>query len=206
MSTSSLWGMDKEFRGEEIEEFRNSWLFAPIVMNILFAKYLPNKVNGQYGKTNFITAIMFDNTIFNDLNREINNCKVLEDRIVWELANQQVLFSKDKQLIHDSILKFIELNKHYEDNLGEHIIERFKEVAKSIIEIDSEKYLYLIHKNSSCDDGVEYWFEKYDEESEEYISSSLKELDKNVTEFVVIEGENISFISNLKFFKQESEE
>lgn len=206
MSASSLWVMDENFIGERLTEFNNSWLFTPIADDILFQKYLPHKVMTSYGKTNYMAAVMFDNSIFKELNRKINNSSNIEDRIVWELTNQQVFFSKDKKLVADCINKFLETNKKYTTDLGEHIIDRFGKIADSIIDIWKNNYPYFVFKNTSCDDGVEYWFEKYDEESEEYIKSSLKELDKHVTEFVAIEGDNINFTSNLQFFKKESEE
>ena len=31
MSRSSLWVMDKGYKGYEVIEFRNSWLFSPII-------------------------------------------------------------------------------------------------------------------------------------------------------------------------------
>ncbi|WP_143314553.1 hypothetical protein [Clostridium sp. HBUAS56017] len=206
MSTSSLWVMDENFIGERLTEFNNSWLFTPIADDILFQKYLPHKVMTSYGKTNFMTAAMFDNSIFEELNRKINSSQIKEDRIVWELTNQQVFFSKDKKLISDCIIKFLETNKKYTTDLEGHIFNRFEKISNEIRDICKNNYPYFVFKNTSCDDGVECWFEKYDEESEEYIKSSLKELDKHVTEFVAIEGDNINFTSNLQFFRQESEE
>ncbi len=62
--------------------------------------------------------------------------------------------------------------------------------------------LILFLKNTSVDDNVELWFEKYNEDKDEYEESSLKDLDSYVTEFVVIKNNHIEgFISNLDYFK-----
>lgn len=66
--------------------------------------------------------------------------------------------------------------------------------------IDESQYPYFVFKNSSCDDGVERWFAKYDSKIDEYVPSSLKDFPEFVTEFVVIEDGNIrEFIGNDKF-------
>ena len=82
----------------------------------------------------------------------------------------------------------------------EHIIERFNEISDSIMSIAESQYPYFVFKNSSCDDEVERWFAKYDSEIDEHVPSSLKDFPELVTEFVVIENENIKeFIGNDKF-------
>lgn len=199
MSYSSLWFVDKDLKGEEGVEFKNSWLFAPVAGDILFEKYLSERTLTPYGKGSLLTATMFDNTIFSDLNNLINKCEVQEDRIVWELTNQQMFMSQDKDFIADCIIRFMDTNKDFMSEYEEHIFNRFKEIADEIRNIDTNEVSYFIFKNTSCDDGVEYWFEKYNEELGDYESSSLLELDKNVCELVVIEDNKISdFIINTK--------
>lgn len=199
MSYSSLWLADKDFIGEEGVEFGNSWLFAPIVGDVLFNKYLPEKVMSSYGKANYITASMFDNTIVTKLNEKINYCDVQEDRILWELTNQQIFETKNKDFIADCIIKFLDTNKEYMTDIGEHIFDRFKEISDEIKNIDTTQASYFIFKNTSCDDGVEYWFRKYNEEEEEYEKSSLLNLDKSVAELVVIKDNKIvQFVLNTK--------
>ena len=44
--------------------------------------------------------------------------------------------------------------------------ERFKEIADDIKNLDDTLECFVF-KNSSCDDGVEYWFYGWDEEEEE---------------------------------------
>ena len=116
--------------------------------------------------------------------------------------------TKDKKIISDSIHKFVEQNKNYdksdEDGISslerEHIIERFNEIADEIIGLDENEYPYFVFKNSSCDDGVERWFFKEDENGE-YVEASIKEnIDGFYAEFVVIEnGEIKGFVSNKEF-------
>lgn len=199
MSCSSLWLVDKDFIGEEGIEFGNSWLFSPVVGNVLFNKYLPEKTMSAHGKTDYIIASMFDNTIIPKLNEKINYCDIQEDRILWELSNQQIFESKDKDFVADCIIKFLDINKEYMTDIGEHILDRFKEISDIIRDIDITQNAYFIFKNTSCDDGVEYWFRQYNEEEDEYEKSSLLNLDKAVAELVVIkDNEIVQFVLNTK--------
>ena len=216
MSYSSLWVMDKEYKGYPDVDFSNSWFFSPIVWDVILDKYLPHRklvlIGGE--TAGFMSSVMSDNKLNSDLNKELNNSDTFSDRILWEMSNQQIFFTKDKKTVADAIRKFltdnVEYEKSREDGISvlqrEHIIERFNEIANSIEELDENEYPYFIFKNTSCDDNVEYWFSKRNEETDEYETASLKELDKYVSEFVVIDGNKINFIDNLEYFKSESEE
>ena len=207
MSTSSLYGIRKDYVGEELVEYQNSWYFTPIIMRILPEKYIPDEIATPYGYKKSIIGIGGED-IWRKTNDKINKCQNTPDRICWEMSNQQIFFTKDKKCIADSIRKFVEQNKEYErseeDNLSplerEHIIERFNEIAQDIEELNEEEYPHFVFKNTSCDDGVEYWFQNYNEETDEYEEKSLKEWDKFLAEFVVIQDGNITdFISNLNY-------
>ena len=199
MSSSSLWIMDKEFKGEEIQEFSNSWCFSPIVLDILFKEYLHNGVNVD--KT-FITESMFNRSVHGELNNLINCATNQEDRVLWELANQQVFFTKDKEFIAKAIKNFLQNHPTLSLGLGQHIVERFVEVANEILNIDENEYPNFVFKNTSCDDGVENWFEKYNEDLDEYENGSLKDIKEIVCEFVIIENENVkNFITNINYFQ-----
>lgn len=207
MSCSSLYGIKNDYTGEELYEYRNSWLFSPIVMGILPEKYIPYEIQTPYGFKKSIIG-MGGQEIWKKTNNKINNCDNTPDRICWEMSNQQIFFTKDKECIANSIRKFVEQNKDYdksdEDNLSslerEHIIERFNEIADDIIGLDEKEYPYFVLKNTSVDDGVSFWFSDYDEEKDEYTDKSIKDWDKFLAEFVVIKDGKISkFISNLDF-------
>lgn len=139
----------------------------------------------------------------------MNNSTNTSDRICWELSNQQIFFTKDKDCIAYNIRKFVEQNKGYDksdkDNLSalerEHIIERFNEIADNILELDESEYPFFVFKNTSCDDEVERWFKRYDDKQDEYLECSMKDnIDNFYAEFVIIEnGEIVKFISNRKF-------
>lgn len=204
MSHSSLYGIDKDYKGNVIEEFRNSWLFAPIVWDVLAEKYIPPRKLISHG---FKRNIIHDTSLWNEVNNEINNCDNAADRICWEFSGQQVFFTKDKSCVANAIRDFINQNNNYcrdtEDNVPvlerEHIIERFEKIA-SAIELLPEDTPYFVMKNTSVDDSVERWFEKYDDEQQEYVESSLSQVHELVTEFVVIEdGRIVNFINNLEF-------
>lgn len=205
MSSSSLWALDKNHIGSKVVEFRNSWLFSPIVWGVLSDKYIPKLIQTPYG---YKKSIIHESELFTPLNDKINDCKIVSDRICWELSNQQIFFTKDKKTIIKSIKEFIDNNSEYdissEGNYPlkqDNIISRFNELADEILKLDEVETPFFVFKNSSCDDGVEYWFSKYDEE-DEYVERSLKDLDEIVTEFVYIENGLIAgFKNNVEYFK-----
>lgn len=195
MSRSSLWGIKPNYFGEELKEYGNSWLFSPIIWDILSDKTLPRGFNG------YVQTIigLHGQEVWEKLNEKMNNSKNTTDRICWEISNQQIFFTKDKIMISNHIKNFVEQNKNYdrsrEDGLSplerEHIIERFYEIADDILELDEKEYPYFVFKNTSCDDNVEYWF---------YEDKSLKDWNEFLAEFVVIENEQIKqFVRNEDF-------
>ena len=103
-------------------------------------------------------------------------------------------------------MHFLKQNDTYEvseeDNIPvlkrEHIIERFTEIANDILSIDENQFPYFVFKNTTVDDGVERWFEKYDEESDEYIPCAMSEnTDDFYAEFVFFrDGRIDKFVSN----------
>lgn len=210
MSYSSLWVMDKDYNGCEVEQFSNSWLFSPMVWDVLSDKYIRGLIETPYG---FKKSLMSDGSLWNPLNKKINNSNCMSDRICWELSMQQIFFTKDKEIIAKSIKDFIEINSKYDKSTEgvyplqqEHIIERFKEIADEILKLDENKCPYFIFKNTSVDDNIESWFSKYDELQEEYVSSPLSSIKEYVTEFVLIENSMIKdFISNIDYFQIEKQ-
>ena len=204
MSCSSLYGIKPDYTGEIVNEYKNSWWFSPIVWSVLSDKTLPRDFMG------YVQSIigLHGQDVWKKINTKMNNSENIPDRICWEMSNQQIFFTKDKECIATNIRQFIEQNKSYdksdEDNLSplerEHIIERFNEIADDIVGLDENEYPYFVFKNTSVDDGVKFWFSSYDEESDEYTDKPIKDWDKFLAEFVVIEdGKIAKFISNLDF-------
>ena len=156
----------------------------------------------------FKRRIIGDRTgeIWEKINNIMNNSDNTSDRICWEMTNQQIFFTKDKECIANNILKFVEQNQEYdkdEVNISplerEQIVERFNEIANDILSLDENEYPYFVFKNTSVDGGVESWFYDYDE-NDEYSEKSLKDWDEFIAEFVVIENcKIVSFISNLDY-------
>lgn len=209
MSSSSLWLIDKEFNGVVGSEYKNSWWFSPIVWDVLLDKYMYNEIQTPYGYKKSLIGTG-GRELGVKLNNIINNCNNLSDRICWELTNQQVFFTKDKEVIAQGIKNFVVNNKQFhisDEGVSyleyEHIKERFNSIANDILEINHELYPYFVFKNTSVDDSVEYWFEHYDEETDEYRSKSLKEWDKVITEFVSIIDGKISFSTNIEYFNKD---
>ena len=204
MSYSSLWVMDKNFNGSESVEFRNSWWFSPIIWDVLLEKYMHNEIQTPYG---YKKTFMTEPNILNDLNKIINDCNSITDRICWELTMQQVFHTKDKEYVIKAIESFLVDNVEYgvdeTDDFSvlkaEHIMGRFEEIANQISNLDGEEYPYFIFKNTSVDDNVERLFETYEEELDEYINCPLSDVDGVELEFVEISDGKIKFVDNVTY-------
>ncbi len=218
MSYSSLWTIDKDWKGADIKEYRNSHLFAPIVWDILMCKYIPKEerrlefpyyedgVKYEY-ETSFIiwaTSLFKKNDNQWVLNEKIHNSEIQFDRVLWELSNLSVFNAKDKEFVADCIEKFVQTNFDYldiEDN--SHIKERFLAIAKDIRELPQD-CKYFVFKGTSCDDNVEWWFCSYDEDKDEDCEKKLSDWDKFVCEFTLIENDKVvRFADNLTICKKD---
>ena len=194
--------------GKEFKTYKNSWLFSPMIWDILLEKYIPQDIMTPFGYKKSLICD-FDRTLWVKLNDALNESDNLADRVCWEISNQQIFYVRDGAIIARCIRQFVEQNKSYDkskqDNLSplerEHIVKRFNEIADDIENLDWHKHEYFVFKNSSCDNSVEYWFRKYDEKTDSYNPKRLDEWDRYLAEFVEIEdGERISrFISNLDY-------
>ncbi len=207
MSSSSIYLLDQSFNGFVDEEYKNSWLFSTIIWDVLLEKYMHDEIQTPYGYKKGIIGFG-GNQLQRQLNEIINNCDSISDRICWELSMQQIFFSKDKDIVAQGIKDFlVNNNKFHLTDEGvsylalEHIAERFDQIADDILENDEKKYPYFVFKNTSVDDNVEYWFEQYDKETDEYKDKSLKDWDTVIAEFVKIDDGKISFINNIDYFK-----
>lgn len=203
MSSSSLYGITKDYKGKEIIEYKNSWLFSPVIWSVLSDKLLPRK----YG---YIQSVIgFDGQeVWKNINNILNNSDYLVDRVLWELSNEEIFKTKDKNIIADCIRDFLKVNSKYdksdEDNVSvlerDHIIERWNGIATDIENLNEEEFPFFVFKNTSCDDSVESWFIKYNEESDEYEERGLNECEDLVTEFVIIENNSIvDYIPNTEY-------
>lgn len=205
--------MDHEFFGREKTEYRNSWWFSPIVWDVLLDKYMHDEIQTSYGIKKSLVG-MFGDDLQRPLNDKVNNSDNFSDRVCWELSNQQVFFTKNKQIVANAIRKFCSDNTayhiHREEQKSllafEHIVERFNQIADDIQALDENEHPYFIFKNTSTDDGVEYWFSDYDEDKDEEVALSLRDMDRYITEFVTIEDGKIKgFTGNLDYFKSKDQ-
>lgn len=204
MSCSGLWGINKDYAGEELREYKNSWLFSPIIWEVLSDKVLPRDLLGNIQS---VTGL-HGNKIWEKINYKMNNSSETADRICWEISNQNIFFTKDKEVIARNIRMFVDENKKYcksvDGNISvlerEHIVERFNEIADDILNLDENEYPYFVFKNTSVDDGVENYFSVFDKEMQGYVTKPLSEQKEFVAEFVKIENGNIvNFIRNWEF-------
>ena len=202
MSYTSLWEIDKNWSGKQYNEYKNAWLFPPVVWDILMCKYIPKNERTDMFRTHtsYMTWIGFFSKEANErhrlLNERINNSEIQYDRVLWELSNCSVFNTKDKEFVADCIEKFIANNFEYYDTEDcDHIKERFMEVANDIRGLPRRCKFFVIHP-TSVDDNVEYWFYR----------KRLSSWDKIVCEFTLIENDKvIGFSDNLKMCKGGSE-
>ena len=203
MSSSSLYGITKDYKGKEIIEYKNSWLFSPVIWRVLSDKLLPKK----HGYIQDVIGFG-GQKVWKNINNILNNSDFLTDRVLWELSNEAIFKTKDKNIIADCIRDFLKVNSMYdksdEDNVSvlkrDHIIERWNEIATDIENLNEEEYPFFVFKNTSCDDSVKFWFIKYNKESDEYEEQGLNECQNLVTEFVIIENNSIvDYIPNTEY-------
>ena len=210
MSSSSIFVIDQDFNGFETIEYKNSWWFSPIIWDVLLEKYMHDEIQTPYGHKKSLIGLGGDQ-LLRQLNEVVNSCNNIADRICWELSMQQIFFSKDKNIVAQGIKDFLINNKKFDLNdegvsplEREHIVERFKQIADDILAIDETKHPNFVFKNTSVDDGVEYWFYGYDEDIDDSRGKSLNEWDKVIVEFVKIDGGNLSFVDNVEYFASPS--
>lgn len=203
MSSSSLYGITKYYKGKEIIEYKNSWLFSPVVWRVLSDKLLPRKCG-------YIQSVIGfgGQEVWRNINNILNNSDYLADRVLWELSNQEIFKTKDKNIIADCIRDFLKVNSKYdksnEDNVTvlkrNHIVGRWNEIATDIENLNEEEFPFFVFKNTSCDDSVESWFFEYNKESDKWEERGLNECQDLVTEFVIIENDSIvDYIPNTEY-------
>lgn len=204
MSCSILYALRNDFTCEYMCDFTDAWLFSPVILDVLSDKYIPEFIS--IPKSVFKRTVIGDMTgeTFRRTNQKVNTCVNTPDRICWELALQQIFFTRDQKLVSDSIRAFVEQNKGYNrsfiddicDLERKHIVNRFLEIANSILTIDEREFPFFVLKRTSSTDDVERWFEK----DGRYNASMLEHKDELLTEFVLINnGEIKGFIPNTEF-------
>lgn len=175
MSYSTLYGITADLHGEQITDYRNSWLFSPAIWGFLAQKYNTQDVIGFHGRDGWKA-----------INNIMNQGKNFIEQICWEVSNQQIFSIKDKNIVADCIDEFINVAKSNAD----YSVERFNTIAKDIRELDASQYKFFVLKNTSVDDTVENWFYKYcDDEiiEDSYIECSLLDSDHFENELIVID-------------------
>lgn len=204
MSYSSIYIIDQDTHLSNIIKYSNSWLFAPVVYEIILNSYIQDELHTSYGIAKSLFTSDGDR-LFRITNKAVNNSSIMSDRVAWEVSNQQIILVKDKEFIADSLLKFVDDHKNdvmlynKENNLEyDHIANRFKKIAEDIRNIDSDKK-YFIFKNTSVDDSIEYFFTQHDEELDDFVPLTLEEASKEYEMELVIFSDDYSkmdFISS----------
>lgn len=205
MSYSSIYIIDQDTHLSNTIEYSNSWLFAPVVWEIILNSYIQDELRTSYGIAKSLFTSGDGDRLFRMANKAVNNSSIMSDRVAWEVSNQQIILVKDKEFIADSLLKFVDDHKNdvmlynKENNLEyDHIANRFKKIAEDIRNIDSDKK-YFIFKNTSVDDSIEYFFTQHDEELDDFVPLTLEEASKEYEMELVIFSDDYSkmdFISS----------
>ena len=201
MSYSSLFLIGNDYKVAKKIDYHNSWLLNPVVWDVMSEKYL-----GRDPDTGYIRHVIgFDGgKTWMRLNDQMNASENMYDRICWEFSNGAVFCSRDKNAVADALRTCTEINADFDERVfdAEHILERFKEVAKDIEEIDTNEIAMFIFKGTSVDDTVENMFRKYDEHEENVIETSLLTTEQ-VFEVVLMEdGEITEFQEGSEWRKQ----
>lgn len=187
MSYSSLWGVNKYFYGTELIQFQNSCIFSNIIMDTLYHKYIPENIHATYSEESiFFIDSDIDPNLFRKLDGLISNSGDNGDMTLWILANQQIMPTTCKEYIAKCIVEF---TKYIQES---HMVDRFVSVAEEILGLDEEVYPYFIIKITNVDNSVNSWFN----------NSSLLELKEDVTNFVIMENNQVTdIISNTVYTK-----
>jgi hypothetical protein len=175
MSHSTLYGITSDLHGAELNNYHNAWLFCPAIWQFLELKYRTGSVIGfsiTEGEK--------------QLNKIMNKGENIVEQICWELSNQQVFCTKDKDFVADCIEKFMK-EAQLEGTVYE---DRFRLVAADIRNIDTSKYNFFVFKNISVDNWVENWFLRYDAELDTAVDCSLLDSDYFRNELVEIDQTN----------------
>lgn len=200
MSYTSLWGIDKNWKGKELAQYKNSWLFPPMTWNCLFMKYITKaERTDRFGHEHdvYLSWAMFDpeNKKFAMLNNRLNECGNQVDRVLWELTGLSVMNAKDKAFVAKCVREFAETYPDIKN--AEHLCERFQKIAEDIENLPDEYKFFVIHPNS-VDDNVERWFYDYENECDK----KLSDWTEFVCEFTLIENEKVvGFSDNLEMCK-----
>lgn len=166
-----------------MKEYRNSWIFAPNIWEVLIQKYFPEYKNKR---------ISLCNSILNSLNEKLMKSGEINDRIVWELSMNQLFNVHDRFIISKALKIFADTYYTGEDK--KNIYERLCEIAHNIKNLDAG-YKYFILDVNNVGDGPATWFYKMDEKTFEMVPNSIYEWPPEVTELVCIEnGEIVEFI------------
>lgn len=186
MSGSSLWGITIDGNGVELEEYQNSWLYAPIVWKYLYeTQYTEQEKVEKFGPVSYY--MMPD--VMNDMWKKMIDLDHTPEQVNYFVTMEYVFFAKDIPLVAKAIREVV--TKLELDEESSHIAERFEQMAKDIEALDVVKYPYFVFKNTSVDDNVERWFEMYIEEPEEgeddYKETTIFERKDITVGFVIFE-------------------
>ena len=177
MSESSLWLIDKNFYGYEEYEFKNSWLFSPVLWNVLSDKYLP-RMNGCIQS---LTGL-FGRDVFEKINLIMNESENDYERFCWEFSHQQIFNTKDKTLVSNAIRQFLELNNKY------YVSEEDKNKAEEVEgteEVKEEKKAKRAAKKEEIKEEVKEAVEEVEEKKEEVkkeVEAKKEEIKEEVKE------------------------
>lgn len=209
MSCSSIWVMDEDFRGKKALEFQNAHLSFPIIMTVIYHKYLPKRVRYINDEKAFFILDdsyyeqVHDISLHQELKIAVEDSNSTVDNAVWDFINGTIFFTKDKDFLAENLEKFLESNLSEISDYGEYVLIRFKEMIETIKNLDT-KHKAFVFKANSVDSYIENWFEQYNEDEDEYKEVSLRESVPYDASFVFVDNKRIlGYTSSRLFFQKE---
>lgn len=77
MSYSSLFAINKRYKGKHLCDYANSWLFSPVVWEVLEDKYFEEDERGIRPSI----LALFGKSAWGDMNKIMNNSENTDERI-----------------------------------------------------------------------------------------------------------------------------
>ena len=112
MSYSSLFLIKPDTSFGQRINYSNSWLFAPVSWDLQLNSYITDEIRTPHGFAKSLINSQDANRLFSLANDALNNSTCTADRIVWELSNQQIFSTKDKDVVSECIFEYYDNHKN----------------------------------------------------------------------------------------------
>lgn len=174
MSYSTLYALNADVGIEYGTEFKNSWLFAPLLLDALNYKYNRKLIesNPSYMSSYISYASEYTKPLFANMRKNESEDEQFEDMIVWMFTQQFIFRTSQKEHVIEVLRNYHKRNEqHFIDSSDKERSETFKERNEEIIAaleaLDADKTPFFVFNNTSVSDLADDWYWKYNEESDD---------------------------------------